>query len=94
MTGRHRGEQERAGLRAEHDLTLHELSNTLDELMHRAHFRARSKRALRDAVARTGSRAARITRRATTPALVLAIAFAIGGVIAYAMTRMLRRPGR
>ncbi|MEU6264426.1 hypothetical protein [Saccharopolyspora shandongensis] len=93
MTGRHQEDLERAGLRAEHDLTLHELGNTLDELVHRAaDIRGRSRRALHDAVARTGDRAARLARETAKP--LLALALVAGGVIAYAMTRMLRRSGR
>ncbi|MEV0083573.1 hypothetical protein [Saccharopolyspora sp. NPDC050642] len=92
MTGRREEEQERAGLQAEHDLTLHELGNTLDELVRRADIRGRSKRALSDAVACAGDRAARLARGPAKP--LLAIALVAGGVIAYAMTRMLRRPGR
>ncbi|MEU5846952.1 DUF3618 domain-containing protein [Saccharopolyspora shandongensis] len=92
MTGRRQEDRERAGLRAEHDLTLHELGNTLDELVHRADIRGRSRRALHDAVARTGDRAARLARGTAKP--LLALALVAGGVIAYAMTRMLRRSGR
>ncbi|MGW5643417.1 hypothetical protein ACWEV3_11720 [Saccharopolyspora sp. NPDC003752] len=92
MTRRREEEQELAGLQAEHDLTLHELGNTLDELVHRADIRGRSKRALNDAIACAGDRAARLANGTAKP--LLAIALVAVGVIVYAMTRMLRRPGR
>lgn len=84
------------GLRAEHDLTLRELADTLHELTRRTNIRERSKRAVCGAVARTQQRAKRVGPK---PPQVLAVVttFAASCAIAYAVTRMLRRqrrPGR
>jgi hypothetical protein len=87
---RHGNNGEVTELRAEHDLTLHELADTLDELSHGTDFRERS----RFVAMCTRQRFTRTLRDIGKRVFALAAVFGAAFAIAYAAVRRFRRRRR